>query len=157
MAGLSEGWKDKEDWTLKYIDDGLSREVICNTNAVVHITDKKQNTFLHARRSKKYLRLTNQNTTKIGMKINVKKTKMICVTVAKNSLVNSYINHEDGTQTYGQEELKMLGFMFGRRLNTSAHISHIRKKFYATLWVIRHLSRAGVKKDELSRIYQSYC
>ena len=51
LAGLPEGWKDRPEWTLKYIDDGISGENVCNTTAITHITEKKQQTFLHAKRS----------------------------------------------------------------------------------------------------------
>ena len=109
--------------------------------------------MLHAYKSERYLKLTTQNATKIGMKINDKKTK---ITVAKNSLVNSHINLRDGSQVYGQETLKMLGFVFGRRPNAAAHVDHIRVKFFACLWVIRHLLKAGLQKDELAEIYRIY-
>ena len=56
---------------------------------------------------------------------------MICITVAKTSLINSFINLPDGSQITGSEELKMLGFVFGRRPNAQAHVQHIKKKFYS--------------------------
>ena len=111
IAGIPEGWKEEESWTLKYIDDGITGEVICNNNAVCHITEKKQEKYLHAQKSEKYLKTTSKNASLIGMKINAKKTRMICITVAKNSLINSYINLPDRTQINGSDTLRMLGFI----------------------------------------------
>ena len=154
--GLPDDWEDKDRWTLKYIDDGLSDEIICNINAVCHITQAKEEKFLHARKSEHYLRITMQNSQKIGMKINAAKTKMICVTVAKNSLVNSFINLPDKTQITGSETLKMLGFVFGRRPNAQAHVQHISVKFYSKLWILRHMLKANVTQTDLVAIYTSY-
>lgn len=59
------------------------------------------------------------------MKINTEKKKMICVTVAKNALVNSYINTGPHDQICGAGKLKMLGFVFGRRPNADEHVKHM--------------------------------
>ena len=50
MAGVPEGWREEEEWTLKYIDDGITGELICNTNAVCHVTQRKEEKYLHAKR-----------------------------------------------------------------------------------------------------------
>ena len=81
---------------------------------------------------------------------------MICITVARNSLINSYINLTDGTQIYGQESLKMLGFVFGRRPTAAAHVDHVRIKFFGSLWTIRHLIKAGLPKEDLMQVYCTY-
>ena len=154
-AGLPEGWQKEDGWTLKYIDDGLSGEVICNTNAICHITQSKEEKYLHAKKSEIYLKITSKNAELIGMK-NAKKTKMICVTVAKNSLINSFINVPDNTQLFGSDTLKMLGFVFGRRLNAQAHVDHISKKFFSKLWVLRHLIKADMPKEDLVAVYKQY-
>ena len=136
----------------KYIDDGLFGEQVCNLNAACHITQSKVQKFLHARKSEEYLKLTAQNASKIGMQINAAKTKMICITVAKNSMVNSFINLPDNSQISGSETLKMLGFVFGRRPN----VAHIKKKFHSKLWILGHLIRANLPKSDLFAVYQSF-
>ena len=41
----------------------------------------------------------------------------------------------------------MLGFVFGRHPNANAHIDYVKKKFFAKLWILRHLSKANISKD----------
>ena len=82
MCEMPTGWKDVLPWLLKYIDDGLSCEVLCNAAAISHYTQKKETKMIHAPRAEEYFRLTKQNAEGIGMKINSLKTKLLCITVA---------------------------------------------------------------------------
>ena len=150
-AGLPDRWNPGALWQLKYIDDGLKGEKLCTSNAVSHITCKKETKYLHAKRTEDDLKLTLQNVKKIGMRINEEKTNMICITVAKNSLVYSFINTENGTTITGSDNMKMIGFMFVRRPNADTHVRYMRKKFYAKLWVLRFMSRANLSKTELCK------
>ena len=156
IAGLPVGWTDSELWKLKYIDDGLSGETVCNMMAACHITEKKKEKFIRTIKSERLFKLTTRNAEDIGMKINAKKTKMLFVTVAKKPIVNTYINLPSGERQYGCDELKMLGFVFGRRPTATAHVTHIKKKFYCKLWIIRHMQKANTSKTDLVAIYKTY-
>ena len=145
----------KRSWKLKYIDNGLGGEVVCNVNAPSHITHKKEVKLAHAAKSEQFLKLTAQNAARIGMKINISKTKLLCITVAKNSMVNTYINASKKEIISGSETLKMLGFVFGRRPNAQAHVTYIKKKFYGKLWILRNLMKANTAPEDLSKIYQT--
>ena len=90
---------------------------------------------------------------RIGMVINAQKTKLMCMSVARNSEINSYINIEGGRRIYGEETPKILGFVFGKRPTAEAHINHICKRFYSKVWVIRHMMRANTRKTMLTEIY----
>ena len=57
---------------------------------------------------------------------------------------------------YGDETMKMLGFVFGRRPNANAHIEYIRRKFYKKLWVLRHIKKATKNEELLVKIYCVY-
>ena len=119
-----------------------------DSTAVTHITQRKQQTYLHTKileaHSTKHCNDWDENQHEED-------------TVAKkNSLINSYINQTDGTQTYGQDELKMLGYVFSRHPNAAALVEHIKKKFFARLWILRHLARSGASKNDLAKIFQTY-
>ena len=150
------GWAPLPPWNLKYIDDGLNGETVCNTSAICHITQRKEVRYVHAKASEDFLKLTTQNANRIGMKINTEKTKMLCVTVARNSVINTFINTGLSRSVAGGESLKMLGFYFGRRPNADAHVTELRKKFLNKLWLIRHMIRANTSKDDLCKIYACY-
>ena len=104
-----DGWKERPFWKLKYIDDGRGGEVVCNVNAPSHITHRKEVKLAHAAKSEHFLNLMAQNAAKIGMKINTSKTKLLCINVAQNSMVNTYINASKGERINGLETLKCLG------------------------------------------------
>ena len=65
---------------------------------------------------------------------------MLCITVARNAIVNSYINMEGHDPIKESDSMKMLGFTFGRRPNADHHIETLRKKFYGKLWILQHLA-----------------
>lgn len=130
FAGVPDRWDPGQLWNLKYIDDGLNGEKLCNINAVSHNTCKKEVKYLHAKKSEDSLKLTMSNAGKIGMKINADKTQMLCITVARNSLINSFITLNDGETITGANSMKMLGHVFGRRPTAEAHVTQIKKNFF---------------------------
>lgn len=136
---------------LRYIDDGLSIEKLCNNLATYHYSASKEVRIIHAEKTERFFNITNQNAKLIGMKINAAKTQMLCVNVAKNSVNNSYINIGEGLQITGGEELKMLGFVFGRHPNAGNHVKHIQKKYYAKCWTLRHLQKIGADEEMLTK------
>ena len=88
------GWNPSEFWYTKYIDDGLGGEMKLNNLGVSHITDKKETKMLHAKECENFMKLTTDNAKKIGMQINANKTKLLCISVAKSSLINTYVKHQ---------------------------------------------------------------
>lgn len=80
--------------------------------------------MLHASDTQKFFRTTYANAKRLGMRINTKKTQMMCMNVAKHSIINPYINTQNGQQIEGQDRIKMLGFVFGRRPNASEQLKH---------------------------------
>ena len=62
----------------------------------------------------------------------------------------------EGTIFESQNELKQLGFYFGNKPNVRNHISHLKKKFRARLWILRHLQRASLSDDDLLAMYKCF-
>ena len=54
-----------------------------------------------------------------------------------------------------QDELKILGFVFGRKADVGKQITSISLKFRRRVWVLRHLKKAGVPHPDLIRLYMS--
>ena len=154
--GLPSGWTSDPLWFLKFIDDGLAGEKLPISAASTHITQHKEIKMIHAAGSELFFKKTLQNAQRIGMQINSSKTKILCINVAKNSHLNSYINLNDFDQARGDDEMKMLGFMFGRRPNAEANTAYIRKKLYGKQWIIRHLKKAGISQSKLVEVYKCY-
>ena len=95
VFGVPEGWEDEPFWLLKYKDDILGGERLCNLNAQCHMTIHKEKKMIHAQDSEHFLALTRQNAERIGMRINESKTKMLCINVARNSQANTFIRLAD--------------------------------------------------------------
>ena len=81
---------------------------------------------------------------------------MLCVTVARNSVVNTFINTDPSRSIAGSESLKMLGFHFGRRPNADMHVNELRKRFLGKLWLIHHMIRANTSQDDLCKMPATY-
>ena len=90
------------------------------------------------------------------MKINARKTQMLCISASNSCDVNTFINIGEQTQLLGQESLKMLGFTFGRKPTAELHILSLKKKFYGKTWILRHLIKAGLPNDTLTKVYSSF-
>ena len=144
--GLPARWRGDPFWFLKYIDDGLGGEALCNTNALSHITTRTEEKMIHASESEHLLKLTKPNATRIGMVLHEEKTKMLCVNVARNS-------HISNSEMKGGEEMKILGIISRRKPTAEAHVKHVCRKFYSKLWIVRHLSKSGSSAESLKQIY----
>ena len=151
IIGLPNKWHKDPLWFLKYIDDGLGGEKLCNANAKMHLTTNRTVGMIHAKDSKNFLRITTQNATRIGMKINAEKTQMLCISVTPHNELNTYININEYDQISGGEAMKILGFVFGRKPTAEAHVNHMTKKFYTSLWVLRHMGRVSGNKETLTK------
>ena len=142
----------QELWFSKYIDDGLAGEKLPLIAASSHITSGKEAKIIHASQSEKFFKSTLQNAQLIGMKINASKTQMLCVNVSRHSNVNTYINLNEYDQKARGEELKMLGFTFGRSPNADAHVRSLCRKSYAKMWT----QRSHLPAQKLVKVYTCY-
>ena len=101
------------------------------------------------------MKLTAFNAKKIGMQINANKTKLLCISVSRQADINTYIKFEEQV-LYGEDNLVMLGFCFGRHPNADAHIRFLTRRFYSRMWVLRHTKAAGIAENKLVSIYCCY-
>lgn len=51
------------------------------------------------------------------------------------------------------DELKILGFYFGEKPTAARHVYHLKRKFWARAWILRHLKKADVSPKDLVKIY----
>ena len=128
------------NWTASYVDDLNAGEQIPLSRATRTITTKKEEKDLRAHGCENLLKSVTAAAADMGMKVNGKKTGLICITSALHSSVNSHIKI-DGKRVEGQETMKVLGFMFGRRPGVEAHVQYIEEKVRKNLWTLIHLKR----------------
>ena len=123
--------------------------------AIRHIGSNKEEKLIHAKKCQDFMRLTKKNAERSGMKINTTKTKLLCISVSRNSNINAFVK-ADSQIIYGEDTLKMLGFVFGRHPNANAHVQHLTHRFYSRMWILRHLKAAGIAEDRLVQVYCCY-
>ena len=152
--GLPPRWEKRPPWVFKYVDDITigGRNVI--QHGTSHITTAKESKKIHAGDLEGLFGLIEENSTAAGMRVNPKKTQLLCVSGAKNYDVDSYVDVGDVRITSG-ETLKVLGFTIDKRCSMAAHVRHLKKKFASRIWIIRNLKRAKLGGEKLIRVYCS--
>ena len=88
------------------------------------------------------------------MKINSEKTQLLCMSSNNNLDIDAFIEH-GGNKIFSGSLLKIVGFTFGARPNLDAHFFNMKRSFYARVWQIRHLKKAGIKSDKLVLLYKT--
>ena len=75
----------------------------------------------------------------------LKKNQLLAIDPSHRRNCKTFINIEgnDGNseQLVSGTELKILGFYFGENPGASKHVYHLKRKFWARAWVLRHLKR----------------
>ena len=138
----------------KVVDDVTGGQVVPLIHGSAHITTHRETRSIHAVQNEELFNIIRTNADEIGMIVNPKKTQLLCVSSTVNYEANSYINIGQDRIT-GAEEMKILGFVFGTKPDLWPHIEHIRKKVSCRAWAIRHLKRAGIEKEKLTKIYSA--
>ena len=155
VLGMPTGWTEKPLDTFIYIDDANAVEKLRVPGSIVHITEKKQETLVHAHKSEDLFRSVSIKAANIGMKVNQKKTQLLCVSPSLNSEIKSYIKY-DNEKIVSTSELKILGFIFGDKPTVKPHIDYMLMKAKKKLWSLRHVKRAGLGTDGLLKFYFTF-
>ena len=102
-----------------YIDDYNTIEKQSLKEAEVHITTEKKKVRVLAGKSEAQFQTVQALAQEIKMRVNCKKTQVLCIHTDKYSQVNSYIR-SDQEEICSSSTLKILGFLFRQFTNCSA-------------------------------------
>ena len=89
------------------------------------------------------------------MRINNKKTQVLCISSATESKVEAVVRPTPDTKITSGDALKIVGFWFGPRPDVTLHVQKMVNKFPWRLWVLYHLRNAGVPPDDMLALYKS--
>ena len=142
---LLESLDNTEQTAVNMISVDFAKMSISQNKTVIDVRAKKSETFY---------KTVENNAKKVGLSINLKKTQMMCVSPALYSDVNTFIKI-NGVIIKSQEELKILGFIFGRNPTIKNHIDMIKLKFRRRVWILRHLKKADIPESDLIKLYLS--
>ena len=140
----------------KYVDDFLASECLCLSDGFKLIQQSKQSIEIHAWKSQALFDAILTQASNIGMTVNEKKTKLLCISSSLDSSVTSYIRMADNSKIKSQKELKQLGFLFSSKPSVCRHIQGIAARFRRRLWFLRHLKKAGVRTEDLIHSYRCF-
>ena len=137
-----------------YIDDFNTIEKVRITDSQSHITTQKRKIFVHALKSEKQFGVVKTLAEDLNMKVNSKKTQVLCINANSDSKVTSYINTAEGRINSG-DYLKILGFHFSSAPNAIHHVTITIDKFYRKLWTLRFLKKSGMSSNDLLTVYKT--
>ena len=96
-----------------------------------------------------------ENAESIGMRVNVAKTQLLCISSNNGYITSAAIRVGDDTITSGST-MKLVGFTFGSSPTIEAHVTSIREEYRVKVWFLFHLRESGIKGMNLYRLYCCY-
>ena len=137
-----------------YVDVTNGVERISHESGQYHFSTKKMEMIVHAKQSERFFHEVRRRAEKIGMKLNTRKTKMLCLSSNPSYDIKTYIEI-DGEKIFSQDSLRITGFTFDSRPSVQQHITSMKSSFYSRLWSTRNLKRAGFSRQDLVDFYCS--
>ena len=153
---VPSAWHPLEQRTLKYVDDFISVEKVSLAKGYALLSQKKQELDIHATGCERFFHTVTKNAAEIGMRVNERKTQLLCLNTARHSNVSAYVRMADGSKIMSQSELKQLGFYFSSKATLDSHLQHMRTKVRGRYWIIRHLKKAKVPEKDLILLYKCF-
>ena len=155
-GGPPQGWEDRPLKKFVYIDDYNSVEQVRQHDAVFHLTQSGRTVDIRAPHSQSLFHCIHRNAEEIGMRVNARKTQMLCISSASSNQCNSHIIGPGGEKISSTENLKILGFLFGRSPTPQAQVSNMLKKVRARFWTLYYLKSSGLSEKDLVSAYVSF-
>ena len=140
--------------TYVYIDDFNTIEKIRITDSESHISTRKRQIRVLALKSEIQFGRVQELAANLNMKVNSKKTQVLCINASSDSIVTSYIRTRDG-DINSISTLKILGFHFDSNPSAVFHVTKAIEKFYNKLWTLRFLKRSGMEGRGLLKVYRT--
>ena len=144
-------WRPRPTSTHKYIDDSISDTKLDFENEPTLDGSRTK----HAIDAQNIFKRTIRNAELIGMKANTNKTKLLCVSDALSFKADAFFYTMDGQKLVSGDELKLLGFRFGRRPNCQAQVDAIKRSFRGRYWLLIHMRQHFYTEQELVKAYKS--
>ena len=120
------------------------------------LSENKTLTRIHATQCQEFYENVKRNAESIGISVNDKKTQLLCLSAANSADTKSYIRLKDGTKIESQETLKILGHHFGESPDLDVNLNKLSIKFRSRIWILRHLKKAGLPCEDLTKMYKCF-
>ena len=87
-----------------------------------------------------------------GMVVNDAKTGLMCISTSINFESRAVTKGRNGEEIMSRGCLKFLGFQLDSYCSIRTHVESLRKKLRSRTWALLRLRRAGMTKEELTRV-----
>ena len=93
----------------------------------------------------------------IGMNVNVKKTQLLCISPRNGcNTTAAILAGGDEGWIHSTDRMKLVGFTFGPSPSVEFHVDAIREEYRRKVWLLFHLHEAGIRGNNLFRLYCVY-
>ena len=137
---------------LKYVDDNIIHEKISMDGLVI---DENGEKMARATRSHNLFRHITRVVELLGMRVNLDKTMVLCISDSRTYKASAFIGSSDGVTISSGDNLKILGVHFSNKPDMSAQVEAVCRKFRARVWTLRHLHHRGFSQEDLLKVYKS--
>ena len=158
---LAPLWSPARDWIsrlgrlismFKYVDDSTTVEAVGPGRSVKHFTTGQTLEQVPADLTHAAMTEIVRRAEEIGMRVNCKKTQLLCISGDNGCLSSSNFTVE-GVEIGSIDQVKLLGFILDSSLGMAGQVDMIKKKFRAKFWCLIHLRRAGISGTKLYKLY----
>ena len=150
-------WDSGKPLVVKYVDDVLGAEKLYNDAGKLHTTAEKQTSSIYAKRSEELINAITTSAAELGLRVNAKKTQMVCISGQISTENTTFIREADtGQKVLSSENMKILGFNFSNKPTVDLHIESTIKKVKKRLWLLRNLKNARATKKDLTDCYTCF-
>ena len=139
-------------WSNKYVDDINVCEHLALDNGIKSITTNREAVRIRAVGCEEEFITIKTNAEGIGMRVNNKKTQLICVSAHPHLDITCTMDI-GGKEIESEKNMKVLGFILDHKVGMEGHIKHITKKYSMIAWTLRHLKKANVPQKALVEVY----
>ena len=148
-------WRDKPISVRKFVDDNLQVEKL---DMMAQQTYQDGQTFKNPRalKSERMFKHISAKAKTKGLLVNGKKTGLLVMSASRSYQAKAHIYDENKQRVDSTESMKMLGFIFNQKADTSTHVEKLCTKFRQKVWSIRKLRKAGFNEEELLSMYKMY-
>ena len=149
-----KAWTQKPLLEVKYVDDGINAEVINMKECPLMLLGEEKFKETHAHDTAQLLEHIRLNAESKGMKVNEKKTALMCVSAARSYDARVKLNFNGQTVT-GRDSLKILGVTLDKDCSFTSHVNNLSKKLRKKTWALTRLRKKGMSEDDLVQAYKT--
>ena len=152
MPGIEGDFEESSLLVIKYVDGTTVVETVDGNKSVKHFTTRKTLEQFYAPALTRFMTNLVQRASEIGMRVNCKKTQLICVS-PDNGCHSQTSVMVGGELIESTDSVKLLGFMINSRGDMSDQCDLIKRKFRSKFWSLVHWKKSGIIGKILYDLY----